>query len=109
MFDVGALWFAAKHKVPFLCVMHNNRAYYNDWEHQITVAHQRGTPVERAYIGMDISDPAPDFATLARGFGWYAEGPIEDPADIGGALERAIAKVKAGEPALIDTITQHAG
>ena len=83
MFDVGALWFAAKHKVPFLCVMHNNRAYYNDWEHQITVAKQRGTPVERAYIGMDISDPAPDFATLARGFGWYAEGPIEDPADIG--------------------------
>jgi len=109
MFDVGALWFAAKHKVPFLCVMHNNRAYYNDWEHQITVARQRGTPVERAYIGMDISDPAPDFATLARGFGWYAEGPIEDPKDIGAALERAIAKVKAGQPALIDTITQHAG
>jgi len=109
MFDVGALWFAAKHRVPFLCVMHNNRAYYNDWEHQITVAKQRGTPVERAYIGMDISDPAPDFATLARGFGWYAEGPIEDPKDIGPALERAIAKVKAGQPALIDTITQHAG
>ena len=87
--------------------MHNNRAYYNDWEHQITVAEQRGTPVERAHIGMDLFDPAPDFATLARGFGWYAEGPIEDPADIGGALERAIAKVKSGVPALIDTITQH--
>ncbi len=54
MFDVGALWFAAKHKMPLLCVMHNNRAYYNDWEHQITVARQRSTPVERAYIGMDI-------------------------------------------------------
>ncbi len=109
LFDVGALWFAAKHKVPFLCVMHNNRAYYNDWEHQITVARQRGTPVERAHIGMDISDPAPDFATLAKGLGWYAEGPIEDPADIGPALARAIAKVKSGVPALIDTITQHAG
>jgi len=109
MFDVGALWFAAKHKVPFLIVMHNNRAYYNDWEHQITVARQRGTPVERAHIGMDLFDPAPDFATLARGFGWYAEGPIEDPADIGGALERAIAQVKGGVPALVDTITQHAG
>lgn len=109
MFDVGAMWFAAKHKVPFLCVMHNNRAYYNDWEHQITVAEQRGTPVERAHIGMDLFDPAPDFATLARGLGWYAEGPIEDPADIAGALERAIAQVKNGVPALIDTITQHAG
>jgi acetolactate synthase-1/2/3 large subunit len=109
MFDVGALWFAAKHRVPFLVVMHNNRAYYNDWEHQITVAEQRGTPVERAHIGMDLSDPAPDFATLARGCGWWAEGPIEDPADIGAALERAIAKVKSGVPALIDTITRHAG
>jgi thiamine pyrophosphate-dependent acetolactate synthase large subunit-like protein len=109
MFDVGALWFAAKHKVPFLCVMHNNRAYYNDWEHQVTVARQRGTPVERAYIGMDIFDPAPDFATIARGFGWHAEGPIENPDDIAGALDRAIAAVKSGTPALVDTITQHAG
>ncbi|MBZ9601517.1 thiamine pyrophosphate-binding protein [Phyllobacterium chamaecytisi] len=109
LFDVGALWFAAKHKVPFLCVMHNNRAYYNDWEHQITVARQRGTPVERAYIGMDIMDPAPDFSTIARGFGWYAEGPIEDAKDIASALDRAIVQVKSGVPALIDIITQHAG
>jgi acetolactate synthase-1/2/3 large subunit len=109
MFDVGALWFAAKHKVPFLIVMHNNRAYYNDWEHQITVARQRGTPVERAHIGMDISGPAPDFAAIARGFGWHAEGPVENPADIAGALDRAIAAVKRGTPALVDTITQHAG
>ena len=109
MFDAGALWFAAKHKVPMLCVMHNNRAYYNDWDHQITLAHQRGTPEERAYIGMDITDPAPDFATLARSMGWYAEGPIENPADIAGALKRAIAQVKAGKPALIDTITQLEG
>jgi acetolactate synthase-1/2/3 large subunit len=109
MFDAGALWFAAKHKVPLLCVMHNNRAYYNDWEHQITVARQRGTPEERAYIGMDIMEPAPDFAPLARAQGWYAEGPIDNPADIAPALARAIAQVKAGKPALIDTITQHTG
>ena len=109
MFDAGALWFAAKHQVPLLCVMHNNRAYYNDWEHQITVARQRGTPEERAYIGMDIMEPAPDFATLARSMGWYAEGPIENPADIAPALARAIAQVRAGKPALIDTITQHTG
>ena len=109
MFDVGALWFAAKHKIPMLCVMHNNRAYYNDWEHQITVARQRGRPEERAYIGMDIEGPAPDFAGLARAQGWYAEVPIEKPSDIAPALKRAIAQVKAGVPALIDTITQHTG
>ena len=109
MFDTGALWWAAKHKVPMLAVMHNNRAYYNDWEHQITMARQRGTPVDRAYIGMDIFGPEPDFSSIARGFGWHAEGPIEDPKDIRAAVRRAIEKVKQGIPALVDTITQHTG
>ncbi len=104
MFDAGALWSAAKNDIPMLIVMYNNRAYYNDWEHQIRVAHHRGTPVERAYIAQDISGPEPDFATLARSMGWYAEGPIENPADIAPALRRAIAQVKAGKPALVDTV-----
>ena len=37
MFDAGALWMAAKYEIPMLIVMHNNRAYYNDWEHQIRI------------------------------------------------------------------------
>jgi acetolactate synthase-1/2/3 large subunit len=106
MFDAGAMWVAAKHKIPMLVVMYNNRAYFNDWEHQIRMAKHRGTPVDRAYIGMDLDDPAPDFASMARSMGWYAEGPIDQPGDIAAALKRAIAKVKAGQPALLDTITQ---
>jgi hypothetical protein len=38
--------------------------------------------------------------------GWYAEGPIDRPGDIAAALRRAIEKVKAGQPALLDTLTQ---
>jgi acetolactate synthase-1/2/3 large subunit len=106
MFDAGALWVAAKHKIPLLVVMYNNRAYYNDWEHQIRMAKLRGTPVERAHIGMDMDKPEPDFAGLAKSMGWYAEGPIDKPADIAPALKRAVQRVKAGQPALIDTITQ---
>jgi len=106
MFDAGALWVAAKHRIPLLVVMYNNRAYYNDWEHQIRMAKLRGTPVERAHIGMDMDDPAPDFAAMARAMGWYAEGPIDRPGDVAAALQRAIARVKAGQPALLDTITQ---
>jgi acetolactate synthase-1/2/3 large subunit len=106
MYDAGAMWVVAKHRIPMLVVMYNNRAYYNDWEHQIRMAKLRGTPLERAYIGMDLDDPAPDFAAMARSMGWYAEGPIEQPADLASALKRAIAKVKAGQPALLDTITQ---
>jgi acetolactate synthase-1/2/3 large subunit len=106
MFDAGALWVAAKHRIPLLVVMHNNRAYYNDWEHQIRMAKLRGTPLERAHIGMDLVDPAPDFAAMAKSMGWYAEGPIDQPAEIPAALKRALKRVKAGQPALLDTITQ---
>jgi acetolactate synthase-1/2/3 large subunit len=106
MFDAGALWVAAKHKIPLLVVMYNNRAYYNDWEHQVRMAKLRGTPLERAHIGMDLVDPAPDFAAMAKSMGWYAEGPIDRPAEIAAALKRAIKRVKADQPALLDTITQ---
>lgn len=106
MFDPGALWVAANQRIPLLVVMYNNRAYYNDWEHQIRLAEARGTSVERARIGQAIDDPAPDFANLARSFGWYAEGPILDPSDVNGALTRALGKAKAGQPALVDTVTR---
>lgn len=106
MFDPGALWVAANQRIPMLVVMYNNRAYYNDWEHQIRLAEARGTSVERARIGQAIDEPAPDFANLARSFGWYAEGPIVDPTEANGALTRALGKVKAGQPALVDTVTR---
>lgn len=106
MFDAGSLWIAAKHNIPMLVVMYNNRAYYNDWEHQIRMAQLRKTDVKKAHIGMDLGDPDPDFAGLARAMGWYAEGPIDRCEDIQPALRRAIARVRAGQPALVDTITQ---
>jgi acetolactate synthase-1/2/3 large subunit len=105
MFDLGALWVAAYYKIPILVVMFNNRAYYNDWEHQERIARQRGTPVERARIGMEIDNPAPDFAAVARAMGWYGEGPIDDPAEVGGAVARAAKMVlEQSAPALVDVV-----
>ena len=108
MFDAGALWIAAKYEIPMLVVMHNNRAYYNDWAHQIRMAKLRGTDEAKAHIGMDLFGPEPDFAALARSMGCYGEGPIDKPEDVAGA-RRAIAEVKKGRLALVDTITQHKG
>jgi acetolactate synthase-1/2/3 large subunit len=107
MFDAGALWVAAKSQIPMLVVMHNNRAYYNDWEHQLRMAKLRGTDEAKAHIGMDLFGPEPDFGGLARSMGCYGEGPIDKPGEIRPALERAIAEVKKGRLALVDTITQH--
>jgi acetolactate synthase-1/2/3 large subunit len=107
MFDLGALWVAAYYKIPILVVMFNNRAYYNDWEHQERIARRRGTPVERARIGMEIDNPAPDFAAVARAMGWYGEGPVDDPAEVGGAVARAAKMVlEQGGPALVDVVCQ---
>ena len=107
LFDPGALWTAANLRLPMLLVMYNNRAYYNDWEHQLRVAEKRGTDKAKANIGMDLSDPAPDFALLAKSFGWYSEGPIDDPKEVGPALKRAIDVIrKEGRPALLDTIVR---
>ena len=107
LFDPGALWTIANQKLPMLLVMYNNRAYYNDWEHQLRVADHRGTDKARANIGMDLSEPATDFAMLARSFGWYSEGPIDDPKDVAAVLRRAIDVIKSeGRPALVDTIVR---
>jgi acetolactate synthase-1/2/3 large subunit len=106
MFDLGSLWTATHDHIPLLVVMYNNRGYYNDWAHQIRLAKQRNNPVERAAIGMEIDNPAPDFAKVAQAFGWHAEGPIDDPSQIAPALKRALKAVKEGRPALVDTVTQ---
>jgi benzoylformate decarboxylase/acetolactate synthase-1/2/3 large subunit len=90
-----------------LVVMFNNRAYYNDWEHQERMARRRGTPVENSWIGMEIDRPAPDFAAVARGLGWHARGPIERPDDLAGALAEAVAVVRDDRsPALVDVVCQ---
>ena len=107
MYDPGALWTAAHSRIPLLAVMYNNRAYYNDWEHQIRVARHRGTPEENARVGQEIDEPAPDFAAMARSMGWYAEGPITDPDEAGPAITRAAAYVRERRmPALVDTIVR---
>jgi acetolactate synthase-1/2/3 large subunit len=107
MFDPGTLWIGAHDKIPMLVVMYNNRAYYNDWEHQIRMAAQRGTDEKLANIGMEIDNPPPDFATIAKGMGCYGEGPIFNGDQVGPALKRAIAFIKKeGKPALVDTVTQ---
>jgi thiamine pyrophosphate-dependent acetolactate synthase large subunit-like protein len=70
------------------------------------VAARRGRGNDQVDIGNVIRDPAPDYAKIAQGYGVYAEGPIADPAALGPALERALARVRAGEPALLDVVSQ---
>ena len=47
-----------------------------------------------------------DHGKLAESMGWWAKGPIKDPADLGPALKLAVAAVKSGQPALLNVWTQ---
>jgi thiamine pyrophosphate-dependent acetolactate synthase large subunit-like protein len=106
LYAPGVLWTAAHHKIPLLTVMHNNRSYHQEVMHIQRMAnrHQRG--ITNWHIGTMIDNPNVDFAKIAQGMGVYAEGPIGDPKDLGPALQRALAVVKKGEPALVDVVTQ---
>ena len=105
----GALWTAAHHKIPLLLIVHNNRAYHAEVMLVQRTAARRGRGNDKVDIGNVIRDPAPDYAKIAQGYGIYAEGPIADPTALGPALERALARVRAGEPALLDVISQPRG
>ena len=48
--------------------------------------HQRG--IERAGIGTTITRPQYRLCVeLRKGMGWYSEGPIDNPKDLGPAIE----------------------
>jgi thiamine pyrophosphate-dependent acetolactate synthase large subunit-like protein len=102
----GVLWTAAHHKIPLLTVMHNNRAYHMERMYITQMAARAGRDPSRANIGNELAEPFIDYVALAKAYGVFAVGPVENPVDLGPAIKRALDVVKKGEPALVDVITQ---
>ena len=102
----GVLWTAVHHKIPLLTVMHNNRGYHAEVMFVQRQANIRNRGVDGAHIGTVLTEPNIDYAKMAQTYGMYGEGPISDPSELPAALKRGIERVKRGEPALIDVITQ---
>lgn len=106
LFTPSALWTMAHEGLPIVNVVWNNRSYFNSEEHSRRIARLRGRGMERTGIGTRLEDPPIDFAGMARSFGLQAEGPVERPADLPGALERAVRSALDGRPSLVDVITR---
>jgi thiamine pyrophosphate-dependent acetolactate synthase large subunit-like protein len=110
MYAPGALWTAARHKIPLLAVMHNNRGYHQEVMHVQRMANFRNrvanTGNDLAPIGTSIMNPDIEYHKLAESVGWWAKGPIKDPAELGPAIKEAVAVVKSGQPALVNVWTQ---
>ena len=95
----GVLWTAAHHHIPLLTVMHNNRAYHQERMYVADMAARAQRDVSRVDIGNALTNPNIDYASMAKSYGMYSAGPIENPADLASALKKAIDVVKRGEPA----------
>jgi thiamine pyrophosphate-dependent acetolactate synthase large subunit-like protein len=102
----GVLWTAAHHQIPLLNIMHNNRAYHEERMYIALLGAKYDRSPEKSDIGTALKGPNIDYASIAKGFGLYSEGPIENPNDLGPAIKRAIERVKKGEPVLLDVVTQ---
>lgn len=110
MYAPGVLWTAARHKIPLLTVMHNNRSYHQEAMHVQRVANFRNRVAyfgnDMAPLGTSIQNPDIEYHKIAEAMGWWAKGPIKNPADLAPALKEAVAVVKSGQPALLNVWTQ---
>jgi thiamine pyrophosphate-dependent acetolactate synthase large subunit-like protein len=110
MYAPGVLWTAARHKIPLLAVMHNNRAYHQEVMHVQRLSNFRdrvaNTGADLGPVGTSIMNPDIEYHKLAEAMGWWAKGPIKDPKELGPALKEAVKIVQAGQPALLNVWTQ---
>jgi thiamine pyrophosphate-dependent acetolactate synthase large subunit-like protein len=110
MYAPGVLWTAARHNIPQLAVMLNNRGYHQEVMHVQRLSNFRNRVAslgkDLGPIGTSIQNPDIEYHKLAESMGWWAKGPIKDPGELGPAIKLAVAAVKAGQPALVNVWTQ---
>jgi acetolactate synthase I/II/III large subunit len=74
MYAPGVLWTAARHKIPLLAVMHNNRGYHQEVMHVQRLASFRdrvaSTGSDLGPIGTSIMNPDIEYHKLAQSMGW---------------------------------------
>lgn len=97
MYSIQAIWSAANQKLPMTYVIVNNGGY--------RIIKQRLLSFHKndQFIGMDFKDPEVNFADLAKSMGVASER-VSDPADLRGALDRALANREG--PNLVEVICE---
>ncbi|HVN35910.1 MAG TPA: thiamine pyrophosphate-binding protein [Casimicrobiaceae bacterium] len=102
LMGVTALWTGVHYRVPVLILVANNESFFNDELHQERMARLRHRPVENRWIGLRMSDPAIDLASLARAQGAIGYGPVRSPDELAAALKQAVKDVRSGAVAVVD-------
>ncbi len=104
LMGIQAFWTAVHYGLPLLCVVANNRSFFNDELHQERVARQRGRPVENRWIGQRMDGPPIDLAAMARAQGAVGIGPVTTPAALAEAVREGARLARAGAVVLVDAV-----
>ena len=101
-----SLWTAARHDIPVIFVVFNNRSYNETRLRHLSgggkMAQQKKDLVN--YLG----NPDVAFADAAQAFGVKAE-PVKTPDDLKNAIKRAVAATRDGKPYLLDVLVERTG
>jgi acetolactate synthase-1/2/3 large subunit len=99
---VAALWAAQQAQAPFLTIVFNNGGYNASKMPVLGLFPDGASHRANAFPGVRFPTP-PDYAALARSCHAYGER-VEDPAELGPAIDRGLAAVQAGQAAVLDVV-----
>ncbi len=93
---------AQQYELPILVVLCNNQGYVSQ-EWNLGKYFAQGAALRTRHPYGRVIEPTPDYAVLPRAFGGHGER-IERAADLGPAIERALAALGRGQLALLDVL-----
>jgi acetolactate synthase-1/2/3 large subunit len=102
----AALWAAVHFAAPFMAVVYQNRSYSTGTVN-VGEIYPGGYAFKAGYEGGHF-DPPVDFAKEAEAAGAHGEN-VRTPAEVGPAMRRAKAAVRAGKPAIVSVWLQRLG
>jgi acetolactate synthase-1/2/3 large subunit len=97
---VAALWAAQQAAAPFLTVVLNNGGYNASKMPVLGLFPDGASRRANAFPGVRFPTP-PDYAALARSCHAFGER-VDDPLELGPAIDRALAAVRSGQAAVLD-------
>ena len=96
----SSLWTAAVYDAPFLSIIYNNQIHNAPKRALLDGISDSYSERADKWVGMELS-PSVEFAMLAQSCHAYGE-KVEDPGEVPGALDRAMNRVRDGQPAVLD-------
>ena len=99
---VGSFGAAQEHALPVLVVLFDNAGYLSQ-KGDVIHEYPNGDAVRSQKFAGTSIHPRPDYALLAQAYGGMGEC-VQKPAEVRGAIQRALNAVANGQLALIDVV-----